>query len=231
MINLNQTEKSTQRIGLFGGTFNPIHRGHVQVANDVMNQFKLDHIYFIPCALPPHKTHGGLASANDRVEMARLALADQSAITVSNIETDRGGSSYTIDTLKAFKSSHSPAVELYFLVGVDAFFEIHTWKSYRQLFDLSAFIVMTRPLTDKKPVALGPLAFDYTRHHISEGYILTSNGNELIHADKKTIYPVTVTPIAIASTQIRDMVRHGEPIQPWVNPDVSDYIDNKGLYR
>jgi nicotinate-nucleotide adenylyltransferase len=231
MTNLNQTENSARRIGLFGGTFNPIHRGHVQVAKDVLNQFELDHIYFIPCALPPHKAHSGLVSAKDRVEMARLALADQNTITVSSIETDRGGSSYTIDTLKAFKSSYSLATELYFMVGVDAFFEIHTWKSHRQLFDLSAFIVMTRPLPDQKPVELVPLVFDYARHHISEGYTLASNGKELIHADKKTIHPVTVTPIAIASSQIRDMVRHGDPIQPWVNPVVSDYIDNKGLYR
>lgn len=231
MTNLNQTEKPVHRIGLFGGTFNPIHRGHVEVAEDVLKQFKLDHIYVIPCALPPHKTHGTLASANDRVDMVRLALKDRSDITVSTIETDRGGQSYTIDTLKAFKAIHSPPAELYFMVGVDAFLEIHTWKAYRQLFDLSAFIVMTRPLPDKIPVALAPLAFDYTRHHISDGYTLAANGKELVHADKKAIHPATVTPIAIASSQIRDMVRHGESILPWVNPAVSDYIDNKGLYR
>jgi nicotinate-nucleotide adenylyltransferase len=230
MNNPNQTENSARRIGLFGGTFNPIHQGHVQVAEDVLIQFKLDHIYFIPCALPPHKTDGGLASAKDRVEMARLALTDQRAITVSNIETDRGGPSYTIDTLKAFESSHRPGVKLYFMVGVDAFFEIHTWKSHRQLFDLSAFIVMTRPWPNQKPVELISLVFDYTRQHISKGYELASNGRELVHTEKKTIYPVTVTPMAIASSQIRDMVRHGGPIRSWVNPAVSDYIEKKGLY-
>jgi nicotinate-nucleotide adenylyltransferase len=231
MTNLNQTENPAQRIGLFGGTFNPIHRGHVEVAEDVLKQFKLDHIYFIPCALPPHKTHGALASAKDRVEMVRLALKDRSALTVSNIETERGGSSYTIDTLKAFRSMYSPETALYFMVGVDAFLELHTWMSYRELLDLCAFVVMTRSLPDQTPIALAPLALDYTRHHISDGYTLASNGKELVHADKKTIYPVSVTPIAIASTQIRDRVRQGKPIHPWVNPAVSDYIDNKGLYR
>lgn len=231
MTDLNQTQNTAQRIGLFGGTFNPIHRGHVQVAEDVLEDFGLDHIYVIPCALPPHKTLGALASAKDRIEMARLALRDRSAITVSTIETDRGGPSYTIDTLNVINSMHSPSAELFFLVGMDAFLEIHTWKSYRKLFDLSGFIVMSRPSSEKTPVALAPLAFEYARHHISDGYTLASNGKELVHADKKTIYPATVTPIAIASSQIRDMVRHGAPIRTWVNPAVSDYIDSKGLYR
>lgn len=231
MNNLTQNRYPIRRIGLFGGTFNPIHRGHIKVAEDVLQQLKLDHIYVIPCALPPHKTQGPLASAKDRAEMARLALQGQSDITVSHIEIDRRGPSYTIDTLREFRAMHGETAALNFMVGVDAFLEIHTWKSYQQLFDLSTFILMTRPEPGNTPFSLDPLAIDYVRHHISDGYALASDGRALVHPEKKAIYLAPVTPIAIASTQIRDMVRHGESIRQWVSPAVAEYIDNKGLYR
>lgn len=231
MINLNQTGNPVQRIGLFGGTFNPIHLGHELVAQDALQQFNLDQIHVIPCALPPHKIHGTLAPAEDRVEMARLALENQSAIKVSTVETDRPGPSYTVDTLKAFKGMLDEKAALYFLVGVDAFLEIHTWKSYAQLFDLAAFVVMSRPQMDNSPLLLHPLALNYVHGHISDSYALASEGQALVHPKKKSIYLAQVTPMAIASSQIRDKVRVGEPIHQWVNPAVSEYIDEKGLYR
>lgn len=231
MTNLTQNRNPIRRIGVFGGTFNPIHRGHVTVAEDVLQQLDLDHIYVTPCALPPHKIQGPLASAEDRAEMARLALLGHSDITVSHIEIDRRVPSYTIDTLREFRATQGETTALNFIVGVDAFLEIHTWKSYQRLFDLSAFILMTRPEPGKIPFSLVPLAIDYVRHHISDGYALASNGRTLVHPEKKAIYLAPVTPITIASTQIRDRVRHGEPIGQWVSPAVAEYIDNKGLYR
>ncbi|MGD8834157.1 MAG: nicotinate-nucleotide adenylyltransferase [Desulfobacteraceae bacterium] len=232
MISLNQTGNPVQRIGLFGGTFNPIHIGHVRVAQDALQQFNFDQIHLIPCALPPHKIHGALAPAKDRVAMARLALKDQSAITVSTVETDRPGPSFTVDTLKTFKGVLDEKAALYFLTGVDAFLEIHTWKSYAKLFDLAAFVVMSRPTTDNSPLSLSPsFALNYIHRHISDSYALADQGQALVHPKKKTIYLAQVTPIAVASSQIRDRLRVGEPIHQWVDPAVSEYIDEKGLYR
>jgi nicotinate-nucleotide adenylyltransferase len=231
MTNRIQTDISTRRIGLFGGTFNPIHVGHVQAARDARKQFGLDQIHLIPCALPPHKFHGSLAPAQDRVEMARLALKGTSAITVSTIEIDRPGPTYTVDTLEALSGIRNRETSLFFLVGVDAFLEVHTWKSFTKLFDLATFVVMSRPSTAHKTALLSPRTVDYIQHHISTAYTLTSDGRALVHPEKKTIYLAQITPIAIASSQIRDKVRLGEPIHQWVHPAVSEYIDRKGLYR
>ena len=163
--------------------------------------------------------------------MARLALKDLSSITVSTMETDRPGPSYTVDTLEAFNEILPPDTALFFLVGVDAFLEIHTWKTFERLFDMTAFVVMSRPKQDGTPLSLTPLVVNYVHRLISEAYKLTSDGQALAHPEKKTIYLSQVTPIPIASSQIRDKVRLGKPIHDWVNPAVSDYIEKKGLYR
>lgn len=231
MNDLNQTKSRHRRIGLFGGTFNPIHRGHEQVAKDVLEQFSLDHIYVIPCALPPHKTRGILASASDRLEMIQRALQNQCAVTVSDTEIRRSGISYTIDTVADFRNRYSDEVRFFFMLGMDAFLEIHTWKSYRQLFKLTAFILMTRPRTHGAPTSLHSIALEYAQRHLSNRYTLAEAGRALIHPEMGTIYLASVTPVAIGSTQIRSMIRNGEPIQPWVHPAVSEYIEKKGLYR
>ncbi len=219
------------RIGLFGGTFDPIHRGHLQVAEDVLRLYGLDRIWIIPCALPPHKTDGVLAAAEDRLAMARIAIADRRTLRVSDIEIQREGTSYTIDTLREFSRASGDGTELFFLVGIDAFLEMHTWKSYRQLFDLATFIVMTRPDATQPSLSLRDVILTYTLRHISDGYAFSRDGNTLEHPEKKSIYPASVTPVAIASSRIRDMIRNGQSIRQWVGAGVDDYIVNKGLYR
>lgn len=226
-----QTSKARQRIGLFGGTFNPIHLGHVQVAKDVQRLFGLDHIHFIPCDLPPHKGRGALAPARERFEMVRLALKDLGIFSASDLEIRRGGPSFTIDTLHGFKSLYAQEADFFFLVGMDAYVEIHTWKSYTVLFDLSAFIVMTRPTAGEIGLPQGPQALEYARRHLSGDYALSPDGGALIHPQKKPIYLAAVTPMDIASSQIRDKLRHGEPVHEWVDPVVFAYMDEKGLYR
>lgn len=231
MNNLKPTHNTPSRIGLFGGTFDPIHRGHLQVAEDVQQQFGLNQIWIIPCALPPHKIDGALASAEDRLEMTRIAIANRRTIGVSDIEIQRRGTSYTIDTLREFSATFGDGTELYFLVGVDAFLEMHTWKSYRQLFNLAAFIVMTRPDSTESSLSLRNLILTYTLQHISDRYALSKDGSAMEHPEKKSIHPASVTPVAIASSKIRDMIRSGHTIHEWVSAGVADYIVNKGLYR
>lgn len=220
-----------RRVGLFGGTFNPIHRGHVQVAKDVLNRYCLASIQFIPSALPPHKTKRTLATALDRYEMACIALAEESAFSVSDIEIKRSGTSYTIDTLRYLEASQPEATQFFFIVGLDAFLEIHTWKSFRQLFDLAAFIVMTRPQGVQTSASMKTQAVRFARKRISDKYALSDGGDALVHPEKQLIYLAEVTPVDISSSRIRQMIGQGLPVRKWVAPEVAEYIENKGLYR
>ncbi len=219
------------RVGLFGGTFNPIHRAHIQVAREVLQTYNLDRIYFVPCALPPHKLHGPLAPAQDRLEMARRALESSARLEVSDVEVRRSGPSYTIDTLHDFRALSTAQARLFFLLGLDAYFELHTWKNFRRLLDMASMIIMTRPMPEAPQVPLRQSALQYARRHLSDGYRSSSDGYVLRHADKQPLFLARVTAMDIASSQIRAHIRHGLPVDQWVAPAVADYIDRKGLYR
>ncbi len=231
MNRLNPTHNMPRRIGIFGGTFNPIHIGHLQVAEDVRLQFGLDQILFIPSARPPHKTEADLAPARDRLAMVRIALHHQDAMTTSDIEILRGGPSYTIDTLRGLRSTADDGVTFFFMMGADAFFEIHTWKSYRQLPNLAALIVMTRPGQRQHRLPFETATLNYAQRHICERYALSERTGTLKHPEKKSIFLASVPSVAIASTRIRDMIRSGKPSHDWAGRGVSDYIEKKGLYR
>jgi nicotinate-nucleotide adenylyltransferase len=227
----SQSQDQPLRLGLYGGTFNPIHRGHTQVAKDVLQHFRLTHIHFLPSALPPHKQRGEIASAADRCEMARMAVAGESALSVSDVEFRRSGPSYTIDTLRHFRAAGAQGLRLFFLIGLDAFLEIHTWMSYGDMFELAAFIVMARPRSLEPASTWQTTVIDYTRQWIGRDYALGSAGDALIHPQKKPIYFAMVTPMPISSSQIREMIRQGRSIKEWVAPPVAAYIESKGLYR
>lgn len=222
---------SPPRIGLFGGTFNPIHRGHVQVAKDVLDKYRLTAVQFIPSALPPHKTEGVLAPATDRYAMACSALEDEPALKVSDIEIRRSGPSYTIDTLRRFMAGQPHETRIFFMIGLDAFLDIHTWKSYRQLFDLAAFIVMTRPQAVEPDHDMITLALQFARERISDAYELSGKEDRLVHPQKQVIHLAPVTPMDISSSRIREMIHRGQSIRQWVAPTVEAYIVSKGLYR
>jgi len=159
------------RIGLFGGTFNPIHLGHIQVVHEVQEGFALERIILIPSALPPHKEPGGVADARDRMEMIRLAIADYQNFTVSDVELKRSGPSYTIDTVRHFKAALPEDYALYLILGLDAFLEIDTWKSYTDLFLMVPFIVMARTdAGDSDTVLRWQTLEAYLKSRITEGY-------------------------------------------------------------
>jgi len=220
------------RVALFGGTFNPIHQGHCQAAQDVLQRFDLDRIYFIPCARPPHKTQGLLAPAAQRLEMVRLALDGHPAFEACDVEIRRGGSSYTIHTARHFKALQPDGGRLFFMLGVDAFLEIETWKDFAQLFDLMTFIVMSRPGQGAQASkGLARAVADHTRAHISTDYRPAGGRDALVHPSRPPIHWISVTAVDIASSQIRRMVREGATARPWLAPAVADYIEGKGLYR
>lgn len=219
------------KIGLFGGTFNPIHRGHLRAALEVQQTFALEKTYFIPSALPPHKEPRGVSDAKDRMEMTRLAVIEYPGFTVSDVELKRSGPSYTIDTVLGFKSTMPENAELYFILGIDAFLEIDTWKSYRNLFQLIPFIVMPRP---DAACSGTRMMWDTLEAHlkssISDGYRFSVSKACFIHDEKQPIFVPDIAALDISSTKIRKRVKEGRSIASLVPESVEDFIKRKGLY-
>jgi nicotinate-nucleotide adenylyltransferase len=137
-------ETFLQRIGIFGGTFNPVHYGHLAAAEEVRERIGLDLVLFVPSSLPPHKSGEGLPSAIQRQEMVRLAITGNRFFALSEIEVRRGGRSYTIDTVDSLRSSHTDT-DLFFITGLDSFLEIKTWHQWKLLLSQCAFVVLSRP--------------------------------------------------------------------------------------
>jgi len=223
---------SYKRAGLFGGTFDPIHLGHLQVAQDVKDHFLLNKIIFIPSANPPHKTSKIKAAPRDRIEMTRLAVSTRPDFLMSDIELKRTGPSYSIDTLIYFKRISSQDALVYFILGLDAFLELDTWKSYKALFDQMPFIVMSRPgAASDKYKENRQTVETYLHSKISKGYTFSFADSCFTHREKYPVYLYKVTPMDISSTQIRHHIRKGISIKNLVTENVEHYIRSRGLYQ
>src|SRR5215471_9254247 len=133
------------RLGVLGGTFNPIHNGHLAIARQTREALGLDRILFIPTNDPPHKPHQGLAPAKDRYEMVRLAIDSDPLFVISDVELRRSGTSYSIDTVRQLQHEYGPQTHLFFLIGLDAFLEFPTWHEPDTLLTLCSFVVISRP--------------------------------------------------------------------------------------
>ena len=208
-------------IGIFGGTFDPIHMGHLRVAEEIREIFSLEKIYFVPGGIPPHKRRQGITSAEERLQMVRTALKGNKFFRASEIETKRKGPSYTIDTLKAFEKRFE---ELYFLIGIDAFSQIDTWHRYRELFYHTNFIVMTRP-SGKKQTIQEMLPGD-VREEIKK-----SSDTVCAHKSGKKIYLHDITQIDISSTKIKELLKRDRSIRYLVPASVEKIITERGLYN
>lgn len=223
------------RIGLFGGTFNPIHKGHLHIAREIQTRFPLDRICLIPCATPPHKEVRGLVAAHDRLEMIRLALleSDSGWIWVSEVELQRSGPSYSIDTVKFFHDQKRSEDVLFLMTGLDAFLELDTWRDYLEILRLMPLIVMPRPTAGKKALAdAGRQTESFIHAKLSSRYVFDSSQNAFFHPLFQPIYQaMQLRPLEISSTQVRRSVVNGEPINDLVPEKVAEYIYQKGLYR
>ena len=208
-------------IGIFGGTFDPIHMGHLRVAEEIREIFSLDKIYFVPGGAPPHKRSRKITVAEERLRMVKAALKGNRFFQASEIETKRSGPSYTIDTLKAFKKRFD---ELYFIIGIDAFSQIDTWHLYRELFYHTNFIVMTRP-SGKKQTILEMLPAD-VRKEIRKG-----NDAMCVHRSGRKIYLHDITQIDISSTKIKELLKKHRSIRYLVPASVEKIITERGLYN
>lgn len=214
------------KIGLFGGTFNPFHNGHLGIIQHVKKNYGLERVYLIPSATPPHKPDAGLAPASDRFKMAESSVQDEPDLVVSDKELTRKGPSYTIDTINAFKNDHDPDTEFYLLMGSDAFLDIDTWKSTQELFKAVRIIIMLRgewENTDK--------IFSFIHKNISDQYDFNRKSNAFHHADKKSIYICKVPRIDISSTMVRDYIKNNKPVKGLVPDIVQEIITQKELYK
>lgn len=220
------------RIGLFGGTFNPIHFGHLRSALEIKEEFDLKSIYLIPSSIPPHKQPAFLADAKDRYEMIKLAVSNSLDFTVSDVELKRHGPSYTIDTIRYFKSIMSDDTKIFLILGIDAFLEIDTWKSYEDIFLNTPLIVMMRPgLRDKDDDSNRKVFENFLKSRISAGYrFADSKSFYYMHDEKKDVFLFKVTTLDISSTKIRKILKEGKSINFLLPDKVNEFIKYKGLY-
>lgn len=213
-----------KRIGLFGGTFNPIHLGHLRGAEEIREIFQLDQIIFIPSSIPPHKMSGEILKAEDRLEMVRLAISHNPHFSVSDIELLRPGRSYTIDTLRYFNEKDPD--HFFFIMGRDAFVEIETWKEFQNLFALCDFIIMTRPGSQKESAssALLPqvLISDFKYDPQEDTYI---------HVSGYRLYFKEISFLDISSTKVRELIEKGKSVRYLIPQEVEGYIERHRLYR
>jgi len=216
-----------RKIGLFGGTFNPIHNGHLIIAEQVRSILNLDMIYFIPSFIPPHKSNEN-NSHKHRLAMVEMALKSSVNFYTSTIEISRGTISYTIDTIRESKSVLGN-VKMFFIIGSDAFMEIHTWKQAEGILDLCKFVVINRSAGDyHKVINNSSKLFVDNYSHLSLQMI---DVNNLKYVDDSSIPYINIEPIGISSTQIRRLVKNNKSIKYLVNDNVIDYIREHNLYK
>lgn len=200
-------------LGILGGTFDPIHLGHVAAAEAARQSLSLDSIVLIPSHIPPHRAQPATASAEDRLAMAQAVTNEHSGWSVSRIEIDRQGKSYTYDTLVALGL---PSTQMFFITGADAFAEIATWSRYPAVLDLANFVVVSRPGT----------TLDSLRERVPSAFSHRSAGSA---ANTRVILVEADTP-DVSSTEIRRRVRAGQPVSGLVPDAVERYISAHGLY-
>ena len=195
--------RPARRIGVMGGTFDPIHHGHLVAASEVAHNFALDEVIFVPTGEPYQKDGRAVSPAEDRYLMTVIATASNPRFSVSRVDIDRPGRTYTIDTLRDLHAAAGPYDELFFITGADALAEILTWQAAEELFTLAHFVGCTRP-----------------------GHRLTGAG---LPEDKVSL--VEIPALAISSTECRARVAAGEPVWYLVPDGVVQYIAKRQLYH
>lgn len=206
MSDSNSAARPTRprRLGIMGGTFDPIHHGHLVAASEVAHRFNLDSVIFVPTGQPWQKADKQVSPAEDRYLMTVIATASNPRFTVSRVDIDRTGPTYTVDTLRDL-SDRYPGAELYFITGADAMHSIITWRDWEKMFDLAHFVGVTRP-----------------------GYELHTDIIPEIHRERVSL--VEIPAMAISSTDCRARAADGRPVWYLVPDGVVQYIAKSGLY-
>ncbi|MGA1841830.1 MAG: nicotinate-nucleotide adenylyltransferase [bacterium] len=217
-------------IGIFGGTFNPIHVGHLIVAEHIRECFRLTGIYFVPSAIPPHK-EGPVLEGKHRLKMVALATYSNPFFYTSSMEVDRGGRSYTIDTVCQMRRELGEGHTFYFILGADAFRDISTWKDCAQLLQSCRFIVISRPGAKIGKIA-EDLSITLKKHNLNLALKIIGRKEAFQDIDLHAadIFFVPVPKIDISSSIIRKMIRTGKSIRYQVPDEVEQYIVKNRLY-
>lgn len=193
------------RLGVMGGTFDPIHHGHLVAASEVASKFELDEVVFVPTGMPWQKADRHVSDPEDRYLMTVIATASNPRFSVSRVDIERPGNTYTVDTLKDIRAEHGDDVDLFFISGADAIRQILTWRGADQLFDLAHFVGVSRP-----------------------GVPMTKE--DLSHLPEGAVDLLEVPALAISSTDCRERAERGEPIWYLVPDGIVQYIAKRGLY-
>jgi len=207
---LPKADGNSITLGIMGGTFDPIHLGHLITAEEARQQFKLDYVIFVPAGSPPHKGQKYVTPAEHRYLMTMLAVVDNPYFTVSRLEIDNEQPSYTIDTVRRFFQIYKQGLKLYFITGADAILDIKTWKDYEELLESCYFIAATRPgyPLQKLKNVFGPSFPEIT----------------------KKIHLLEIPAMAISSTYIRQRIAQGKTIKYLTPEPVEQYIYKNRLY-
>jgi nicotinate-nucleotide adenylyltransferase len=213
-----------QRMGILGGTFNPVHIGHLRAAEEAIEMLGLNAFLFVPAAAPPHKEAPDILCYDDRLEMLRLAVHGNPRFQLSEIERELQGKSYTVRTLGRLREQTFGTVELYFLVGMDAFLEIETWWRYKQLFSLAHIAVFRRP--GYKEERLEP----YLHRKVSQDYEWDAKRGCFRHPHLLPVHYLPTTCLEISSSQIRALLLQKRSIRYLVSDEIMRYIETKQIY-
>lgn len=214
-----------KRVGIFGGTFDPPHVGHLLLAETVREQLRLDEVLFVPCNEPPHKESTGLTGAMHRYAMVVAATLQNPSFTACAVEVSREGKSFSIDTVRSLIDEQGPETELFFICGLDSFLQIRTWHRYEELLESCSFVVVSRPAS----------SFDSLRDALPEPFherITELRDGAVVDEDVRglRIFLSDAVLVDVASTEIRARVRDGRSIRYRVPPEVEQYVRTHELY-
>lgn len=216
-----------KRVGIFGGTFDPPHLGHLILAEEIREAFDLAEIYFMPCNQPPHKDREDLTDAQHRFAMVVAATLHNPAFVASPIEVNRPGKSYSIDTVRELQEAMGEEIELVFVTGLDAFLDIETWEGFEQLLDLCHVIVVSRPghgfdEVSKLPDWIQERTIDLRENDTPPADRFPQEGRRIFLSDS--------VHLDLSSTDIRERIAAGTSVRYKVPGEVERYIRSHGLY-
>ncbi len=212
-----------KKIGILGGTFDPIHHGHLALAQAALEELGLDEVLFVVAARPPHKPDLRLSPFIDRLAMVRLAIKSEDCFAASDVEVIRSGPSYSVDTLQDLRHCLGEAVSFFFLIGLDAFVDLPSWKEFRRLPELAELVVVHRPGSEQSIAAAVHDVFGSdVESHQAGRWVLRGGG---------TVREMVMEPLAISSTEIRKGLEVGEFEEDSLLSEVAKYIKKHGLYH
>ena len=203
--------RGVAQFALLGGTFDPVHNGHLETARQILHRTGVNKVVFLPSGTPPHKSFFNVTDGEQRLRMVELAVEGEEGLAVSDLEVHRAGMTYTVDTVEELHRELGDGVQFHFVLGADALFYLSSWKNYERLLELCSMIAVTRP------------GYDTSRLKAAIGRL-----KEKYHS---RIRFLEIPPVNISSSEIRQKVKRGESIQGLVPKAVEEYIAKTGLYQ